>query len=143
MLTHNSRPSSRRRLHGTKSAIWALLALLVFGATPSHAESLASVVKREIQARNLCATIEFDGLKVDVKSGVTRRSAGFGEKVRKGDPLIVKEVDVSHDGLELEIELMSEDRSGDTIGVDVRFERSIRGEKHELVNEEDLWKAVG
>jgi hypothetical protein len=32
---------------------------------------------------------------------------------------------------------------GDTLDVEVHFHRSIRGPKSELVNEEDLWKAVG
>lgn len=143
MLTCMAHPGSRRRLHTTKSAVWAVLALSVAGTAPSYAESLPSVVRRAIQEGNRCATIEFDGLEVDVKDGVTRRSAGFGERVRKGERLVVGEVDVSRDGLELEIELKSEGGRGDTIDVEVRLHRSIRGVKNELVNEEDLWRAVG
>ncbi len=143
MMTYLAHPNSRRRLHTTRSAVWVVLAFSVAGTAPSYAESLPSIVKRAIQAGNLCSTIEFDGLEVDVKDGLTRRSAGFGERVRKGERLVVGEVDISRDGLELEIELKSEGGRGGTIDVEVRFHRSIRGVKNQLINEEDLWRAVG
>ena len=127
---------------GVTARYLALAVALCCGAGAASASQVEKLLTRELRQRQLCATLDFEDMEVNVEEGIVERSTDGRDRVRAGEALRLVEVDVDDNGLDVEIEVATPRTRDSTVDVDLVFYRPIRAERGRLVNLEDLWKAL-
>lgn len=131
---------SRRATTRAKVSVWPLV--VFFGAQIASAASSAALLRQEFRKQTLCATVDFDDMEVNVEDGIVDRSSDGADRVRTGERLQLVALDVSSDGMDVELELMSAHTRGRTVDVELIFYRPLRISNRDPANLDDFWKAV-
>jgi len=123
------------------SVVVAVVALL--GMSQVSALSTARRIEEYLNSLHLCATVDFNEIRVNIKDGVTEREANQDERVRAGDRLHVLEVDVSSEGMDLEIEFTSVHTRKEHANAELVFYRELVHPETDELNTTDLRMALG
>ncbi len=123
------------------SAVIVVMALL--GMSQVSALSTARRIEKYLNSLHLCATVDFNEIRVNVKDGITERDADEDERVRAGDRIYVLEADVSSEGMDLEIEVTSVHTRKEHVDVELVFYRELVHPETGELNTRDLRTALG
>lgn len=118
------------------------VAAVVLSANASLGAAIDKSVRAFVEARNLCAKIDFGELELNTRDGITDLDSESHERIRAGDRLLVHDVDVGDDGYVVEIDFRSAHSRDNDAEAELHLYRSVQGKKGALQNEDELLKAL-